>query len=73
MIRLSLTKILNIILLILTKIYLRSRHGITGSKATLYRKKSKEVETQKGNAKLFQIFRKEVVQKCFIDQEVLKG
>ena len=28
--------------------------------------------TQKGDAKLFRIFRKEVVQKCFIDQEVLQ-
>ena len=42
-----------------------------GSKATLYKKKSKKGETQKGDANLFQIFRKEVVQKCFINQEVL--
>ena len=43
-----------------------------GSKSTLYKKKRKEVKTQKDGAKLFQIFKKEVVQKCFIDQEVLQ-
>ena len=40
-------------------------------KSTLNKGKGKEMVTQKGDAKLFQIFRKEVVHKFFIDQEVL--
>ena len=43
-----------------------------GSRSTLYKRKHKEVETEKDGAKIFCIFRKEVVQKCFIDREVLR-
>ena len=42
------------------------------SRSTLYKRKHKEVETQKDGVQLFNIFKKEVVQKCFIDQEVLQ-
>ena len=43
-----------------------------GSKLTIYQRKHKEVENQKDVAKLFHVYRREVVQKCFIDQEVLQ-
>ena len=44
----------------------------SGSKSTLNKEKGKEMMTQRDDAKLFKILRKEVVQKCFIDPEVLR-
>ena len=42
------------------------------SKSVLNKEKGKETMTQRDDAKLFRILRKEVVQKCFIDREVLQ-
>ena len=44
----------------------------SGSKSALNKGKEKKMMTQRDDAKLFRILRKEVVQKCFIDQEVLR-
>ena len=44
----------------------------SGSKSALNKGKGKETMTQRDDAKLFRILRKEVVQKCFIDREVLR-
>ena len=41
------------------------------SKFALNKGKRKETMTQTDDAQLFNVFRKEVVQKCFIDQDVL--
>ena len=43
----------------------------SGSKFALNKGKGKEMMTQRDDAKLSRILRKEVVQKCFIDREVL--
>ena len=42
------------------------------SKSALSKGEGKETMTQRDDAELFRILRKEVVQKCFIDQEVLR-
>ena len=42
-----------------------------GSKFVISKGKGKERMTQRDDAELFKILRKEVVQKCFIDREVL--
>ena len=43
-----------------------------GSRSTIYQMKRKQVENQKDVAKLSHIYRREVVQKCFINQDVLQ-
>ena len=59
-------------LLVLRKNNLKSKHGITRSKSALNKEKRNETMTQTNDAQLFNVFRKEVVQKCFIDQDVLQ-
>ena len=43
-----------------------------GSKSIISKGKGKERMTQRDDAELFKILRKEVAQKCFIDREVLR-
>ena len=43
-----------------------------GSKSVINKGKGKERMTQRDDAELFKILRKEMVQKCFIDREVLR-
>ena len=43
-----------------------------GSKSVISKGKGKEKMTQRNDVELFKILRKEVVQKCFIEREVLR-
>ena len=46
--------------------------SLGGSRSTIYQRKCKEVENQKDATMLFHVYQREVVQKCFINQDVLQ-
>ena len=43
----------------------------TTSRSTVYRQKKQEVSTKKNTSEPYTLYHKEIVQKCFVDQEVL--
>ena len=45
--------------------------GKSASRATFYRKRKQEVTSKKNTSGPFSLYHKQIVQKCFIDQDVL--
>ena len=41
------------------------------SRSTVYRKKKQEVSSKKETSEPYTLYHKEIIQKCFIDQDVL--